>query len=344
VRRDLVAMSEIARMAGVSRQAVGNWRARDPDFPQPRAMVNSVPAFSRLEVEAWLRQRGVSVGEHMADEAPRRRRVLRHFLYCDADLVRDFLAQIEGGIYDEEDVKSKTDDSRNVGGGITVGPASLKAASDHGGSSETARRIQQTMASEFQRLYSLLDNEGLIQPLSAFDDAIWDQIQVGEILEAPVVVRMPGFQQMAELAADFGKLMPLLELGGVTTAMPAEDLDMVRMFGEFHSALESGPMSVIATAAGNKKVRLLCRLDRNYLRTDAKSIEGEATILAKIQRKLRRGEHVSAAEFPALNRLSAKKRREFDKIFHKPDIEGLVVGEGGVSYPGAVLTVLGIYR
>ena len=54
----LVAPSDIADMAGVSRGAVSNWRKRAQDFPQPVSGTSSKPLFSRREVVTWLEGRG----------------------------------------------------------------------------------------------------------------------------------------------------------------------------------------------------------------------------------------------------------------------------------------------
>lgn len=56
---DLVGINEIADIAGVSRQAVSNWRARFADFPRPVADLKSGPVFQARVVRAWLRRRRV---------------------------------------------------------------------------------------------------------------------------------------------------------------------------------------------------------------------------------------------------------------------------------------------
>jgi hypothetical protein len=48
----------IARLAGVGRAAVSNWRRRYPDFPQPVGGTAASPTFSRSAVEAWLLSTG----------------------------------------------------------------------------------------------------------------------------------------------------------------------------------------------------------------------------------------------------------------------------------------------
>jgi N-6 DNA methylase len=54
----LVTGSEIARLAGVTRAAVSNWRRRYDDFPTPASGGANSPLFDLTEVQAWLdRQR-----------------------------------------------------------------------------------------------------------------------------------------------------------------------------------------------------------------------------------------------------------------------------------------------
>jgi chromosome partitioning protein len=54
---DLLGIHEIASMAGVTPQAVTNWRKRATDFPAPLTELRSGPVFRRDQVRAWLRKR-----------------------------------------------------------------------------------------------------------------------------------------------------------------------------------------------------------------------------------------------------------------------------------------------
>ncbi|MFD7937772.1 N-6 DNA methylase [Streptomyces sp. NPDC059755] len=79
--REELTAAAIARLAGVGRAAVSNWRRRYPAFPQPVGGDDRRPTFSRAEVEAWLKETGKSdqlstagrtdTGTHRVDqEAP----------------------------------------------------------------------------------------------------------------------------------------------------------------------------------------------------------------------------------------------------------------------------------
>jgi SAM-dependent methyltransferase/predicted DNA-binding transcriptional regulator AlpA len=60
-----VTAAEIARLAGVGRAAVSNWRKRFADFPQPVGGTPASPAYRLSEVEAWLR-----ANDRLAAETP----------------------------------------------------------------------------------------------------------------------------------------------------------------------------------------------------------------------------------------------------------------------------------
>ncbi|MGW9240695.1 N-6 DNA methylase [[Kitasatospora] papulosa] len=53
-----VTAAGIARLAGVGRAAVSNWRRRHPDFPKPVGGTEASPSFALPEVEQWLRDQG----------------------------------------------------------------------------------------------------------------------------------------------------------------------------------------------------------------------------------------------------------------------------------------------
>ncbi|MFD5672806.1 N-6 DNA methylase, partial [Streptomyces sp. NPDC127040] len=53
-----VTAAEVARLAGVGRAAVSNWRRRHADFPKPAGGTETSPSFALAEVEDWLRAQG----------------------------------------------------------------------------------------------------------------------------------------------------------------------------------------------------------------------------------------------------------------------------------------------
>jgi SAM-dependent methyltransferase len=59
----LVSAADIARLAGVGRAAVSNWRRRYADFPQPAGGSDASPSFQLTEIRVWLRDQD-KLGAH----------------------------------------------------------------------------------------------------------------------------------------------------------------------------------------------------------------------------------------------------------------------------------------
>jgi cellulose biosynthesis protein BcsQ len=54
---ELIGVSEIATLAGVSAAAISNWRSRHANFPKPVAEMQSGPAFDKIQIVDWLNRR-----------------------------------------------------------------------------------------------------------------------------------------------------------------------------------------------------------------------------------------------------------------------------------------------
>ncbi|MFC5828473.1 HsdM family class I SAM-dependent methyltransferase [Nonomuraea insulae] len=88
-----VAAGDIARMAGVGRPAVSNWRRRFHDFPEPVGGTSSNPLFSLAEVESWLRDQG------KLEELPEEERVWQQIRNSADDLqLAALVASVAGAI------------------------------------------------------------------------------------------------------------------------------------------------------------------------------------------------------------------------------------------------------
>lgn len=72
-RVELVGLAEIAALAGVTRQAVANWRARYEDFPEPASELRSGPVWLLHDVQAWAKERGIALSDPAPEAASERR-------------------------------------------------------------------------------------------------------------------------------------------------------------------------------------------------------------------------------------------------------------------------------
>ncbi|WP_306359213.1 N-6 DNA methylase [Nocardia sp. CC227C] len=115
----VVSAAEIARLAGVTRATVSNWRRRHADFPAPIGGTEARPAFDLHQVREWLDDHGVEMAVAPTTEL---RTLLRTAATPDA--VARLLAALR-----RVDGSWRTAADGDVGGsGGAAGPADLLAA------------------------------------------------------------------------------------------------------------------------------------------------------------------------------------------------------------------------
>jgi hypothetical protein len=132
-------------------------------------------------------------------------------------------------------------------------------------------------------------------------------------------------------------------------------MELMQAFGEtvddetretMSSIAMVGPMignavPITAHAAGCPGFKLVASLTPAHLRVDIDQLDGESTLLGKIQRKLGPEERYTALDFiPGIRSLLPSDRREMEADFsNSPDFPDLII-EG----PLAVVTPIAIYR
>lgn len=93
-------VSDIAKLAGVQKSTVSNWRRRHSDFPQPLSEGTARPQFDTHAVRAWLSSRNLVdlVEDGRATEVVRNWRYTVNHVECDeaVDIMILFIAAVEG--------------------------------------------------------------------------------------------------------------------------------------------------------------------------------------------------------------------------------------------------------
>lgn len=268
--------------------------------------------------------------------------MLRRFLYLDFELTIEFLAQVDHGIYTQEEQRDLLRRDRKVGGQLQAGfgPAGLGAHAGKGssGEAEATRTMLQTPESAFARLHDLLSSAGDVQWLEALDDPIWDQLRRGEVIEVEAVVSASTLTKFATLAEQVTPLMEVMELMGESVDAEArEAIEGVRSLGE----LFGNKVPIVARAAGATKFKFIANLEADKVRVDLDELEGEATVFAKIQRKLTPSEkHTVFESMPGMGSLPRSLRRSVQAdVKNEKDLPDLVIRP-----PAAVVTPIAMYR
>jgi hypothetical protein len=268
--------------------------------------------------------------------------MLRRFLYLDSELTGEFLAQLDQGIYTEEQQRSIVRRDKKLGGDVRAGagPVGIGASAGRGSSDETeaTRTVWQTPESAFARLHDLLSSTDDLQWLEGLDEGIWEQLRRGEIIEVESVISASTLTKFATLAEQVTPLVEAMEaLGESVDTETREAMDGMRSLGD----LFGKKVPIISRAAGAPKFKFIASLEADKVRVDLDELEGEATLLAKIQRKLAPSEkHTVIESMPGMGSLPRALRRSVQAdIKNEKELPDLVI-----RAPAAVVTPIAIYR
>jgi hypothetical protein len=262
------------------------------------------------------------------------RAVLRSFLYLDERLTSQYLAQLEGGTYLEEQQSNKDATNRGGEAGAKAGPLAAKGSRGSAVEKGSSRRMLQTPEGNYRRLETLLDAEEAVQWLDAFDDEIWHALERGEVLRIESVVKVPSLLKYAEMAAGLGPLIELMENFGETVDKEAQDA--VAGLTQIGGTLKD--MSVVAHAAGSPKYKFICPLRREFLREDVAALDGECIVVGSLQRRLKSTERYGLLDELGIGGLPRAERRKAERKLKKE------LPDAVVSAPAALIKPLAIYR
>lgn len=260
--------------------------------------------------------------------------ILRNFLYLDEGLTSEYLAQLEGGVYDEEDQSEKGTRNRGIEGGGKAGPFNAKGSRGSNTEETSGRKMRQTPEGNYRRLEQALEAKDAMQWLDAFDETIWTSLKRGELVQVESIVKVPSLYQATEMAASCEPLMKMMDTFGET--VDKETQEGVAGLSQMGQVMKG--VSVVATASGTPKYKFICPLERDLIRRDLASLQGECIVVGSIQRRLKPSERYSILDDLGMGGLPRLERRKVERDMKK-DLPDAVF-----TAPAAIITPLAMYR
>lgn len=246
-------------------------------------------------------------------------------------------------MYEDEQRRSQRTKERGAGGRVGVSGLGIQGEVSRSAVETSETTLRQHRSSKFDRLHRMLEEQDAVQSLIALDEAIWDQLEVGELVEVSAQISFPGLKGMKDLARQAKTLAGFMRSVGADDEIDNETLSQIDAFDEL-SPQQPDELQIIASVAAVPRFKIVAKLRQQCLTRDESELEGEATVVAKIQRKFEKGERESLVDIPGVQATSRKERRKLESELKKLGKSGAPIGEMSVSYPGAVVTAVAVYR
>jgi len=263
----------------------------------------------------------------------------REFLYLDEKLVNELLAQVEDGIFDEDEHMSAdtNGDSGTFGARLGVTGTGVEARRTRGnaGSSESRRVYRQTPESRFNRLYESLSGD--LTVLTGEDAHVWADVGVRKLIELDGYVDVPSIGRAVAQADQLSEVMDLMKMMAPEN-VPADAAHTIELFGAMQTML--GGSTVVTVELDESDPSFVAKLDNQWLRVGISDLEGEASVLGRVLRKWPEGQGYPVLAVPGLDVMSRRDRRIAEKASNSNNSSGDFFVQG----PGATVSVIAIYR
>lgn len=267
---------------------------------------------------------------------------LMDFLYLDRDLVRTFLAQLEGGQVDETTERQSASGTKGFGGTAGTAIAGLHLDRSKENSLETEAVVRQVAASEFNRLFEHISAEELVTFDEVSDPDVLGQIRRRQFIEVDGRLAISGTQQLLNLISSLGSLLPVMRQLGQDLDLDDDAAQAMKAMGALTAS--DAPIPAIFTVAGDVGLQVALELDQRHLVKEA--IEDEATMVVRVQRVLKPDERYMVGDpFGGLTKLMPEEQRQSMLDSLKTDaLSEAGVGDAEITSPGFLGTPLAIYR
>lgn len=268
--------------------------------------------------------------------------ILRDFLFLDERAVSQYLEQLEGGAYDEESIRHQGEKGSTFGGGARVGSLEARAERKAVNNEERSAVVRQTPSSRFSRFHGLVSDADLLQELPNLDEDIWSQLEVGEMVEVSASLTIPDVVKGLDMVQSAQSLLPIVS--AFNDLMPNDQRidrqelatvqDQMPVVSGMANQLAQRAVPCIVKVAVNPRFQFFTKLPRESLNVpDIERLDGEATVLGKIQRILGKRDSISIdAEVAGITLPRAQRRKQAASSSQE------------IGHPAAVLTPIAIWR
>ncbi len=189
--------------------------------------------------------------------------------------------------------------------------------------------------------------EGEVQLIDGCDEAIWDQLQVGEILDVGVSLSIP---EIVKSLDSVGRVSALIPIFGTLAGFEKDDgsplidpdeiatvTDRLPVFEQSARAMDEAGLPVLASLVGDNRFKFFLRLKRADLQVESlQELDGDARIVGSVQLKVPRGKPTEVGQLLPGPPTQNRTQRRAGKVKDQNKVT--------LRYPSATITPIAIFR
>ncbi len=248
---------------------------------------------------------------------------LRSFLYLDTDIIDEYYAAINGGLFDEESQLLYSSDRHGIEAGVGVKALNGSGIKTDIKEESIKRFVKNVYASKFDAIYKYLnsdEDENLLY-FELLNDKSYESLTRDDYLEVPVKARFSKLKELTDYAKQLGSIVDTFEplFGQKLFDKDAkESIEGINAISKLTS--EKGVACVFEFE--DLRFPLVGYLKEEHFRCSQEQFLEEGYLFCKVIRKIPKGKKVELDElFDSVVKFAANReeRRKLQKNAKNPD-------------------------
>lgn len=266
---------------------------------------------------------------------------LKNFLYLNTEVVKNYIAAIDGYIYDEESQSIETSKENVLSGKIATFIASGKGAHTEKHSEEVKRSLSFSDSAKFEKIYSYLqeDEYNRLKYYESLDDSNYKEVSRGDFLEVLVDVRFSRMKELANVVTKCANLTKCIEYATGRQYLDKKTNEAIQGITALDHINSDNKISCVFEFS-DKNYPLVADLDKSYFKCKPEHFVGTVYLVCKVIRKIPKGQKISLDEvFDAIKKLPLNRelRRAMPKNLENPAfLRDVIKGPALIVLPIAV--------
>jgi hypothetical protein len=266
--------------------------------------------------------------------------ILRKFYYVDAETIDAYCSSIEGVIYESEEISEKSINNKGIEGSISALPLKVNGGLKSHIETETSRKVIQTYAGKFQKIFSYLEQNGGVPFYDNIDEQTWNGLSRNQFIELDVNFR---FSKIDNLISSIGTVLPFL--GKIDPSILNDDskktLSIMEFFDEINK--QNGMPAELQLINGSSYKFVAYFNQDCFINSNMDLLPNEVTVFAKIQRKLRDNEKINLINIiPMLEKMAVNREMRRNMKHSISDLPDELTDN--IKGPGAVIIPIAVYN
>lgn len=208
--------------------------------------------------------------------------ILRNFLYLDNNMMEDYLSALDGYLIEEQNEIKTNSYANDVGGDVKFLKGDMSTTSETKVDSKKAI----TYAAKFQKLYDLMAKNTMLRCIDEINEKIWREIHRSDIIEIDVNIEIAKSFNNFKGVKDAVPMLDLLQTMGAINSNNPNDIKAIQAISKLCKMVNTNKVPIICKNTTSEEYKFYGALQQDYLKNDISELEGNVTIIGKVQKIL----------------------------------------------------------